>query len=83
MPNFTVRHNYRSFRDGQQFGPWVEGDQVQLTEADAEWLERDSPGLLVAAAKPKAEPEPAPKPAGAKPPAADRQARPARNRSGT
>lgn len=46
---YEVRHAYRSTRDGQQFGPWHAGDAVELSEADADWVNRDSPGCLLAA----------------------------------
>lgn len=83
MPDYTIRHRYHAYRDGQQYGPWVEGDRVQLAEADADWVNRDSPGALVeieakAPAKPPAEEK---APAAGKPPAANRRARPARDRS--
>ena len=79
MPDFIVKHNYRAARDGQQFGPWVAGDQVQLTEVDAEWVNRDSPGALTELdAEPVAEETSAPEPK--KPPAANRQAKPGANR---
>lgn len=58
MGDYTVQHNYRSTRDGQEFGPWTAGDVVQLDQADADWVNRDSPGALTAA-----EPAPAPEPA--------------------
>lgn len=74
MGDYTVQHNYRSTRDGQEYGPWVAGDVVQLDRADADWVNRDSPGCL-------AEPEPEPKPAKRQAaPAADRQHRGGRNR---
>ncbi|HEV2778826.1 MAG TPA: hypothetical protein VGX25_05440 [Actinophytocola sp.] len=43
---YTVKHAYQSYRDGQLFGPWKAGTEVELTESDAEWVERDSPGAL-------------------------------------
>lgn len=46
MPEFEVLHAYRSTRDGQQYGPWKPGDVVELTEPDADWVGRDSPGCL-------------------------------------
>lgn len=80
MPGFEVRHAYRSSRDGQQFGPWLPGDVVELTESDAEWVCRDSPGALLPAGAVIEDGEPDAEPARAKPPAANRQARPGRNR---
>ena len=47
MPRHTINHSYRSTRDGQTFGPWVQGDEIEVSAEDAEWLERDSPGLIV------------------------------------
>lgn len=49
MAVFKVQHAYRSSRDGQQYGPWAEGDRIELEQADAEWVNRDSPGCLLAA----------------------------------
>lgn len=46
MPKYTVNHGYRAYSDGRTFGPFVEGETVELTEADAEWVNRDSPGCL-------------------------------------
>lgn len=46
---YTINHAYRSFRDGQNFGPWEPGEQVELDDDVAAWLERDSPGLLTEA----------------------------------
>lgn len=46
MTAYQVRHRYASSRDGRRFGPWAEGDVVELEAPDAEWVERDSPGAL-------------------------------------
>lgn len=70
MTAFEVARPYRSWRDGRVFGPWQAGEVVDLDDADADWINRDSPGALA--------------PAGGQrqaPPARDRQARPARNRA--
>lgn len=75
MPGYQVIHAYRATRDGQQFGPWKKGEVVELTEHDADWVNRDSPGCLTAAA---AEGE---APARQKQAGADRQHRGGRNRS--
>lgn len=72
---YEVQHAYRSFRDGVQFGPWQSGETVELSEADAEWVCRDSPGCLLAAGG-TVEPEPERQ----QPTGRDRQARPGRNR---
>lgn len=67
MPKYTVNHAYRSFRDGVQYGPYEPGTVVELTDTDAEWVNRDSPGCLTEAdGKPvkaaQVEPEQAPAP---------------------
>jgi hypothetical protein len=49
MPQYRVRHRYSAVRDGQRFGPWAEGDRVELTEVDAAWVNRDSDGALTLA----------------------------------
>ncbi len=46
MPRYLVNHAYRSFSDGRQFGPFTAGETVELGEAEAEWVNRDSPGCL-------------------------------------
>lgn len=46
MPTYTVRHRYGAMRDGQRIGPWTAGMRIELDQADAEWVERDSPGAL-------------------------------------
>jgi hypothetical protein len=85
---FEVRHRYRSVRDGQQFGPWQAGDTVELSDADARWVNRDSPGCLLAAGG-IVEPADAPIVVGEdgserqKPAGPNRQHRGGRNRSGS
>lgn len=76
MTAFELNHAYSARRDGRQFGPWQAGEVVDLEQADAEWVERDSPGAL---RQPRPEPEAdgeREKPAGA-----NRQHRGGRNRS--
>lgn len=73
MPRYKLNHAYRSFRDGVQYGPWLAGDEVELTDADAEWLERDSPGALTEVKAKSTERQ--------QPPTPDRQHRGGRNRS--
>ena len=49
MPRFTVNHNYAAERAGStldQFGPWVKGDEVELDEEAADWVNADSSGTL-------------------------------------
>lgn len=80
--HYEVQHRYAAFRDGRQLGPWVEGDRVELSPADAEWVNRDSPGCLLCAGgavedAPIADED---EPEREKPAGANRQARPGRNR---
>jgi hypothetical protein len=51
MPRYTVNHNYTAYRDGQSYGPWEAGTEVELTEPDAEWVNRDSPTTLTSVRK--------------------------------
>lgn len=46
MSRYTVNHAYSAFRDGVRFGPWSAGETVELSDFDAEWLLRDSPGVV-------------------------------------
>lgn len=71
MPRYTVAHAYTAVRDGQRLGPWQPGDQVELSDHDAQWVNRDSPGALA---------ELAPKQERQARPAADRQHRGGANR---
>lgn len=73
MPRFTVAHRYASSHNGRQFGPWEPGTEVELDEADAAWVERDSPGVFAA-------PEPEPEPERQAKPAPNRMAKGGRNR---
>lgn len=84
MPTYNVNHAYRSFRDGVQYGPYEPGSTVELDATDAEWINRDSPGALIAAGTKRAEvpvPDAEAEPTQAKPPAANRQAKGGRNRA--
>lgn len=60
MPRYRFNHRYLSQRDGVQWGPFDAGQEIDLREEDADWLDRDSPGCLspVVDAPPAAEPEP-------------------------
>lgn len=42
MPRYAVLQNYGS----GTYGPWEMGTQVELDEAEAVWVNRDSPGTL-------------------------------------
>ena len=46
MAAYRVNHAYRSRRDGIDFGPYTPGTTVELEVADADWVNRDSPGCL-------------------------------------
>lgn len=61
MAEYKVNHHYRSRRDGRDFGPYLPDTTVELEEADADWVNRDSPGCLTAVdgeVDPDGEPEP-------------------------
>lgn len=86
MTEYRLNHAYEASRDGLRFGRWEAGEVVDLEPADAEWIERDSPGALKPVTKRKqadekpTEDEPA---AGRQKPAgADRQHRGGANRGG-
>lgn len=77
---YVVGHSYYARRDGQDYGPWPAGVEIELPDEVAEWALRDSPGVLspvVVAPEPEPEPvvvdeEPADE--------SEREAKPARNR---
>lgn len=46
MDRYTVQHSYRAWRDGRLYGPWLDGETVELSAEDAAWVNRDSPGTL-------------------------------------
>lgn len=46
MSRYIVQHAYKAFRDGQLFGPWEADLEIEIEEADAEWINRDSPDTL-------------------------------------
>lgn len=57
MPRYTVTQNYSAERAAAavtQFGPWSAGEEVELDEPDAEWVNADSAGTLVPAKPAKA-----------------------------
>jgi len=70
MPRYVVEQAYHSYSDGQQWGPWEPGQEVELDEDRAAWVGRDAPGTL----------KPAVKETKPKPPVADRQHRGGANR---
>lgn len=46
MAQYEIQHRYASSTSGRTFGPWNEGDVVDLDAADAAWVLHDSPGSL-------------------------------------
>ena len=46
MPKFTVTRVYAAFRDGTHYGPYTPGEELELDQELADWMNRDSPGLL-------------------------------------
>lgn len=48
MRRYQVNHSYRSFSDGKLHGPFEAGATVELDDAVAAWVNRDSPGCLTA-----------------------------------
>lgn len=78
MPAYIVRHRYGARHGEQQLGPWEAGETVHLTEADADWVNRDSAGCLEVLT-----PEQPKKAERQQPKTADRQHRGGPNRSST
>lgn len=67
MPIYKLTRSYEAYSDGVRYGPWQAGDTVVLDERSAEWVNRDSSGVLELLAKsddPPIHPEPG---AGARP----------------
>lgn len=79
MAKYTVNHAYRSFSDGVQYGPYEPGTVVELVAADAEWVNRDSPGCLTEVGTKPAKAEETERQAAAAP---NRQHKGGRNRAG-
>jgi len=77
MARHQVTQRYESWRDGTRFGPWRAGDEVELADPDAEWVDRDTPGTLTAV---DATGETVPPPSREKPPTRDRAHRGGSNR---
>lgn len=82
MGRYTVVRRYRSFTDGRWFGPFEPGAVVELSTADAEWVNRDSPGTLTPFVEPQPEPTPTPEPERQAPATPNRQHKGGRNRAG-
>lgn len=71
MTTYIVQWDYAS----SYGGPWSKGDRVELDDATAEAINRDSPGVLVAI------PAKTPEPSEPLPGAADRQVKTASKRA--
>ena len=41
-----VTQRYAASSDGFKFGPWEEGDEVDLTDVQIAWVNRDAEGTL-------------------------------------
>ena len=52
MPRYRVGHSYSSRCDGVTYGPWAQGEEVELDVTAAAWVNRDSPGTLTASDEP-------------------------------
>jgi hypothetical protein len=89
MSEYHVNHRYGATRDGIKFGPYEPGHTVELSEVDAEWVNRDSPGTLSSVAEAEDDAAEAPEVAadaatdGEAPPVADRAHRGGRRRAGS
>ena len=46
MPPYRVTQDYTSYTDGARRGPYTAGATVEVTTAEAEWINRDAPGTL-------------------------------------
>lgn len=46
MPRYVTRHGYGSKYGEGYLGPWESGIEVELSEEEAAWVNRDSPGCL-------------------------------------
>lgn len=58
MPTYRLTiSRYESVKDAVRLGPWQRGHEVDLSEADAAWVNADSSGALELVLPP--EPEPA------------------------
>ncbi len=66
MRRYRVTRAYFSDQGGRRFGPWTAGSEVELSEDEAAWVNRDSPGVATPvsqqapAPERESEPEPAP-----------------------
>lgn len=88
MPTYRITRAYQANRDGATWGPYAPDQLLDLREDDADWLNRDSPGLAVPHVEAPPEPELDPGPAQEPPtrdatPTANRQHRGTRRRSTT
>ena len=56
MGRYVVQQRYAARGPSDQLGPWRVGTEVDLDDAVAEWVNRDSAGTLVAVEVPDDEP---------------------------
>ena len=46
MPKYRVHHVYAAYRDGVHYGPYTPGEEIEIEQELADWMNRDSPGVL-------------------------------------
>lgn len=46
MPRYTIQRSYASAHNTKVYGPWEAGEVIELEQHIAEWVDRDSPGVL-------------------------------------
>lgn len=46
MTRYVVQQSYRAERDGDLVGPWAKGDEIDLDDDVAAFVNVDSPGTL-------------------------------------
>lgn len=57
MAQYKVLQRYAASSDGKRYGPWVEGDTIDLDDDEAAWVNRDAPNTLAKPAAKKAPPK--------------------------
>lgn len=65
MPRYVAQHGYGAKYGEGYLGPWEAGTEVDLSEQEAGWVNRDSPGCLTKVPAAAPEPEPESEPTGA------------------
>jgi hypothetical protein len=53
MGLYRVNHNYAAASGEKTFGPWDEGVDIEVDDADATWINTDSPDTLTALGAPE------------------------------